>query len=93
MSKAGPTSKPQSARKAWMWVGAAVLVCAGAVWWYYASASPRHSAPNTVSAMPGAPPRLNPTPPPGPAPAGMVWIPGGEFSMGAQDPPGMDGSG
>lgn len=24
---------------------------------------------------------------PGKAPAGMVWIPGGEFSMGAQDPP------
>jgi formylglycine-generating enzyme required for sulfatase activity len=24
------------------------------------------------------------------APAGMAWIPGGEFSMGAQDPPGMD---
>jgi formylglycine-generating enzyme len=26
---------------------------------------------------------------PGPAPIGMVWIPGGEFSMGAQDPPDM----
>src|SRR5277367_3462017 len=25
--------------------------------------------------------------PPGKAPVGMVWIPGGEFSMGAQDPP------
>ncbi len=25
-------------------------------------------------------------PPPGPAPAGMVWIPGGEFSMGSVDP-------
>lgn len=26
----------------------------------------------------------------GDAPAGMVWIPGGEFSMGAQDPPDMN---
>jgi formylglycine-generating enzyme len=28
--------------------------------------------------------------PPGPAPPGMVWISGGEFSMGAQDAPGQD---
>ena len=32
---------------------------------------------------------INHTPAPGKAP-GMVWIPGGEFSMGANDPPDMD---
>jgi len=32
----------------------------------------------------------NKTPAPGPSPEGMAWIPGGEFSMGAQDPPDMD---
>jgi formylglycine-generating enzyme required for sulfatase activity len=32
-------------------------------------------------------PHAGPTP--GPAPEGMVWIPGGEFSMGASDPRGL----
>lgn len=31
--------------------------------------------------------------PPGVPPPGMVWIPGGEFSMGANDPPDMDDAG
>src|SRR5207248_8262330 len=36
---------------------------------------------------PGFEPTIpNPTPPPGDAPDGMVWIPGGEFSMGSEDP-------
>src|SRR5580698_3801452 len=32
----------------------------------------------------------NKSPAPAKTPQGMVWISGGEFSMGAQDPPGMD---
>ncbi len=122
MSKARSTSNPPpSTRKAWVWVGAVVLVLAGAAGWYYVSTGARHSAPNPVADMPGshceegvsaarlraglqsgeanatagaqqnAPqaasadtaPRVNSTAAPGPTPDGMVWIPGGEFWMGA----------
>ena len=34
------------------------------------------------------PTRTNSVRPPGPAPKGMAWIPGGEFSMGVADPRG-----
>lgn len=37
-----------------------------------------------------APTVSNTEPPPAPTPRGMVWIPGGEFSMGAADPPDTD---
>jgi formylglycine-generating enzyme required for sulfatase activity len=52
------------------------------------------SASPAASAMPAAsaflPTVATAALPPGPAPEGMVWIPGGEFSMGAADPTGSD---
>jgi formylglycine-generating enzyme len=42
------------------------------------------------SALGFAPTIENKKAPPGAAPEGMAWIPGGEFSMGAQDPPDMN---
>jgi len=36
-----------------------------------------------------APAQIDSKPPPAPEPEGMVWIPGGEFSMGSEDTRGM----
>src|SRR5215471_19480403 len=54
--------------------------------------STRHVAPAKSSrAQPSfAPTIANTAPAPASAPEGMVWIPGGEFSMGANDPPDMN---
>src|SRR5262249_31316636 len=46
---------------------------------------------SAASLPPGFAPTVeNKRPPPVKAPEGMVWVPGGEFSMGAADPPDMD---
>jgi formylglycine-generating enzyme len=47
---------------------------------------------HTVAASAGGfqPTIQNREPAPGPPSKGMAWIPGGEFSMGANDPPDMD---
>jgi formylglycine-generating enzyme len=71
-----------------------VAVSASALWIFHAPDA--HSAPEasiSASSAGFVATIENDHPPPGDAPDGMVWIPGGDFSMGAQDPPHMDDAG
>src|SRR4026209_957604 len=86
-------------RKIWPWVavvavGIALLIAARTMRSARATTEqspPVSNASAPVHEMPASsqflPTVENKARPAGPAPEGMVWIPGGEFSMGAQDPP------
>ena len=74
---------------AWKWV-VAVGVIAGLVVLAINATHSRPPSSETPASAGFLPTAENSDPPPGPAPEGMVWIPGGEFSMGAQDPPDMN---
>jgi sulfatase modifying factor 1 len=66
----------------------ALAMVGGIAWWLYAP--PRREPRMTVQAAAFHPTVENTRSAPGAAPGGMVWIPGGEFSMGAAEAPGMN---
>jgi formylglycine-generating enzyme len=66
----------------------ALLLAGGAWWWLAGSRQPVMTGSPAPAAMLAT--VSNPRTPPGPTPEGMVWIPGGEFSMGATEQPGMN---
>lgn len=75
------------------WAGlsmASLLAAVGVAWKMRAlRQAVAASAVPAVMAAPGFEPTIeNTDPPPGPAPEGMVWVPGGEFSRGSSDPRG-----
>src|SRR6266481_2055797 len=95
LSRHGSARAP---RRRWL-VGAALLLLAGVVAWALrASRAVEPSRPVAEAGKAAAEPRFaatvpGRTTPPGAAPPGMVWIPGGEFSMGAADPRSLDHGG
>jgi formylglycine-generating enzyme required for sulfatase activity len=66
----------------------ALVGMGGAGWWLYAARSPRPSVTPSVAQF--QPTVENAKTPRGEQPPGMVWIPGGKFSMGAVELPGMN---
>ena len=81
------------------WIAVALIAVAAAAGVFAAVVLRQADSPPQAASMaeavapasvPFAPTVANDSQPPGPEPEGMVWIPGGEFSMGAVDPLGQD---
>ena len=93
-------TSPVSDRKANVWrllVAALIVIAAVIAGVHYLR--PTGTADAGIPSKPATPAatflptKANTAQAPQPAPAGMVWIPGGEFSMGANDPPDMNAVG
>jgi sulfatase modifying factor 1 len=101
-SKRREVEMPAPRRGRWPWALAAAIVLASAGLWaarrpapVEVATSPARPAPAPTAAMEPTfqPTVANTTAAPGPVPEGMVWIPGGEFSMGSLDPRPLDHGG
>jgi formylglycine-generating enzyme required for sulfatase activity len=77
-------SLPGRFTNGWKWI--AVGGIAGLLGLGFNAMRSRPSGNGTLASAGFLPTAENRSAPLGPAPEGMVWIPGGEFSMGAQDP-------
>jgi sulfatase modifying factor 1 len=96
MPKASSNVSPDPSPMVWagpvaLVVVSAVVAWAVARWWNGSPASASKADSSTVSVV-VAPARQAPTVE-SPAPEGMAWIGGGEFSMGAEDPRGLPNGG
>jgi len=88
--KRGQMTPSRTLGRSWTWI--ALGVAAAAIAALVARRAPPAAMPQPVNmtASTFLPTVENTASAPGPAPDGMVWIPGGEFSMGAADPTGID---
>jgi formylglycine-generating enzyme len=77
-------ARPRRSRRAWAWV--VIVPLAGSVILAFTTMSVKPPAGGSSAVSGFLPTVESRNPSPGPAPDGMVWIPGGEFSMGAPDP-------
>ena len=84
-------SRKANGRRRSPWLAAGALVAIAAAWWWRPRPVPTVRAPDTTTERVPSPAAFAATvasaiAAPKPAPDGMAWIPGGEFSMGAADP-------